>query len=119
MLRFALCRPFQEFAALREGPLPARAHDPVSASYTLCVPALVTTARLFVARYDPLHIDLDDGIYQSQEDDLEPVRHIRFVKQFTAHGPLHTRNRTVIVVEATALEEFACTVASARTTDVG
>lgn len=74
----------------------------------LCIPVLLTTARLFVAEYDPLSISLEDGIYRAREEHIRRVPFVRFAKQFTAHGAERTRLRTVIVAHSAYLRELVC-----------
>lgn len=83
-----------------------RVHDYKQAGTTVCIPVLCTTAQLFVAEYDPAMISLQDGVYKAAEDHLTRVPYIRFTKQFSADSPDVTRNRTVVVVQATELSNL-------------
>jgi len=69
----------------------------------VCVPLICTTARIYIASFDPLAISLNDGLYKATEQDLTPVPVIRFTKQFTADGPEASRRRTVIITQADGL----------------
>lgn len=80
----------------------------------MCIPVLFTIASLFVAEYDPLGISLKDGIYQAREEHIRPAHFVRFTKEFTAYGSERTRLRTVIVAQATHLEELVHGLGSAR-----
>ena len=91
-----------------------RCRQPREADYVLCLPVLVTTARLFIAIYDPYSISLDDGIYQAREDHIQAVSFVRFAKEFTADGSERTRLRTVFVVRATHLNELILHLSHAR-----
>jgi hypothetical protein len=72
----------------------------------MCVPVLVTTAQLFIARCHPiLDVALDSGIYKAKQEHLEPVSYIRFTKEFTTTRACVANTRTVIVANATAIGE--------------
>ena len=72
----------------------------------MCIPVLFTTASLFIAEYDPLSISLKDGIYQAHEEHIQSAQFVRFTKEFTSYGSERTRLRTVIIAQATYLEEL-------------
>jgi len=80
----------------------------------ICIPVLITTAKLFVAIYDPLSIPLENGIYQAQEKDLRPVPFIRFTKEFTASSSEGSRLRSVIIAQAVHLKDLVTNLCAAQ-----
>lgn len=75
----------------------------VSQFDTLIVPVIVTNAKLFVAQYDPGDVSLETGQFPVPlPATLSPVQWVRFRKAFTSGGR-DVGDRTVFVVNATAL----------------
>jgi len=70
------------------------------------VPALVTNAPLYVAKYDPASVDLKSGELPRHTADVSPADWVRFSKSFTLTRGCHLGARTVFVVHAEALGRF-------------
>jgi hypothetical protein len=72
---------------------------------TPCIPVLCTTAKLYVVRYDPRALSLADGIFRGGVEDFEPVKCVRFTKEFTATGAVASRRRTALIMNSLAIAE--------------
>jgi hypothetical protein len=70
------------------------------------VPAIVTNAPLYLARYDPAAIDLETGEFDQQPAGLTSIPWVRFTKSFTSAGGTDLGERTVFVVGARSLPSF-------------
>lgn len=70
------------------------------------LPIYVTTAPLYVVRFDPTSVSEADGNIDIEEKSLVRVPWVRFTKAFMASGTVNSDIRTVIVVEAIHLNEF-------------
>jgi hypothetical protein len=73
---------------------------------TTYLPLLVTTARLFTARYDPRDVSLETGSFVADPKETEEVDFIRFTKSFSSAESLTADACTVFVVRAGALVRF-------------
>ena len=97
-----LVRATEAYAMNRYRQFKPQGSEPTSVA---CVPVLVTNAPIFVARYRPADVSLDSGIYLARIEHLFPVRFIRFTKQFTTSVYFDVRQRTVFIVQASAITE--------------
>ena len=73
---------------------------------TTYLPLLVTTARLFTARYEPTDVSLETGSFVADPKETEEVDFIRFTKSFSSAESLTADACTVFVVRASALVRF-------------
>lgn len=70
------------------------------------IPIVVTNAAIFVARYEPSEVSLDTGEFAGKPRDITAAHWVRFRKPFTSSAGVDLGDRTVFVVQATALSEF-------------
>jgi hypothetical protein len=80
--------------------------DPPPGTDTLLVPVIVTNAPLFTARYRPTDVSPETGGFQKTPDEIRDAPWIRFRKAFTSEGGPELGDRTVLIVNASALVEF-------------
>jgi hypothetical protein len=73
---------------------------------TTYLPLLVTTARLFTARYEPREVSLETGSFVADPKETEEIDFIRFTKSFSSAESLTADACTVFVVRAGALVRF-------------
>jgi hypothetical protein len=74
----------------------------------LVLPVIVTTAKLYMARYDPVEIDLQTGeFFPDKPSEIEgEVPWIRFTKTLIAGRGFDIGFRSVFVVSATSFKQF-------------
>lgn len=72
----------------------------------LILPVIVTTAKLFVAEYDPSQLSLDTGTLDARTTSITPVDWVRFRKAFTSQRSSGEDDRTVFVVRAFAYQQW-------------
>jgi hypothetical protein len=70
------------------------------------IPVFVTTSPLYILKYDPNHVAVEDGEYQLDANELHSVPWVRFRKSLMAEHEALSDERTVIVVEARYFEKF-------------
>ena len=72
----------------------------------LVVPVIVTNAPLSTARYQPAEVSLQPGEFAQTPKEIEGVPCVRFRKAFTSDGGPDLGDRSVFIVNASALAEF-------------
>lgn len=88
----------------RERFRPDRDRPPSSAC--LIVPVIATNAPLYTARYRPAEVSLETGEFVQTPQEIEGVPCVRFRKAFTSDGGPDLGDRSVFIVNASALAEF-------------
>lgn len=77
------------------------------------IPVIVTSAQLFVTRYEPTKVSLETGKF-SEIPSYTAVNVVRFRKPFLSHPARDLGERTVLVVNAQGLGEVLRTLAPGR-----
>lgn len=72
----------------------------------LFLPAIVTNAPIYTARYKPTQVSLETGEFRELPQEIERAPCVRFRKAFTSQGGRDLGDRSVFVVNATSLAEF-------------
>ena len=72
----------------------------------LFLPVIVTNAKIFTARYNPLEVSLDTGEFQGLPEKTEEAPWVRFSKAFAAGRRRDLGLRSLFVVNATELGNF-------------
>ncbi len=79
----------------------------------LFLPAIVTNAPIYTARYNPKEVSLETGEFPVPPQDIKIAPWMRFRKAFPSEGGPDLGGRSVFVVNAKSLSEFLQSVGAA------